>query len=133
MLQISEHLLITNQLELRLTRRSIKLVSSPLASTSADNASAKVGGDYVEKIVRLHGIPYSIVSDRDPRFTSRFWESLQEALGTKLRMSSAYHPQPDGQSERTIQSLENLLRACVLEDGGSWDRHLSFGRVHLQQ
>ncbi|MCI21378.1 retrotransposon protein [Trifolium medium] len=52
---------------------------------------------YVEHIVRLHGIPSSIVSDRDPRFTSRFWESLQEALGTKLRMSSAYHPQTDGQ------------------------------------
>jgi hypothetical protein len=79
---------------------------------------------YVEQIVRLHGIPSSIVSDRDPRFTSRFWESLQEALGTKLRMSSAYHPQTDGQSERTIQSLEDLLRACVLEDGGSWDRYL---------
>ncbi|WJX13331.1 hypothetical protein P8452_03730 [Trifolium repens] len=79
---------------------------------------------YVEQIVRLHGIPSSIVSDRDPRFTSRFWESLQEALGTKLRMSSAYHPQTEGQSERTIQSLEDLLRACVLEDGGSWDRYL---------
>ncbi|GAU48777.1 hypothetical protein TSUD_406200 [Trifolium subterraneum] len=76
---------------------------------------------YVEQIVRLHGIPFSIVSDRDPRFTSRFWESLQEALGTKLRLSSAYHPQMDGQSERTIQSLEDLLRACVLEQGESWD------------
>jgi hypothetical protein len=79
---------------------------------------------YVEQIVKLHGIPSSIVSDRDPRFTSRFWESLQEALGTKLRLSSAYHPQTDGQSERTIQSLEDLLRACVLEGGGSWDSYL---------
>ncbi|GAU49783.1 hypothetical protein TSUD_369070 [Trifolium subterraneum] len=76
---------------------------------------------YVEQIIRLHGIPSSIVSDRDPKFTSRFWESLQEALGTKLRSSSAYHPQMDGQSERTIQSLEDLLRACVLEQGESWD------------
>ena len=58
---------------------------------------------YIEEIVRLHGIPSSIVSDRDPRFTSRFWESLQKALGTKLRLSSAYHPQTDGQTERTIQ------------------------------
>ncbi|GAU43834.1 hypothetical protein TSUD_371130 [Trifolium subterraneum] len=73
------------------------------------------------EIIRLHGIPSSIVSDRDPKFTSRFWESLQEALGTKLRLSSAYHPQTDGQSERTIQSLEDLLRACVLEQGESWD------------
>ncbi|WJX12700.1 hypothetical protein P8452_03168 [Trifolium repens] len=84
----------------------------------------KLAEIYVEQIVRLHGIPSSIVSDRDPRFTSRFWESLQEALGIKLRMSSAYHPQTDGQSERTIQSLEDLLRACVLEDGGSWDKYL---------
>jgi len=75
---------------------------------------------YIEQIVRLHGIPSSIVSDRDPRFTSKFWESLQAALGTKLRLSSAYHPQTDGQTERTIQSLEDLLRACVLEQGVSW-------------
>ncbi|CAJ2662214.1 unnamed protein product [Trifolium pratense] len=81
----------------------------------------KLAEIYVEQIVKLHGIPSSIVSDRDPRFTSRFWESLLEALGTKLRLSSAYHPQTDGQSERTIQSLENLLRACVLEQGVSWD------------
>ncbi|MCH88536.1 retrotransposon protein [Trifolium medium] len=77
----------------------------------------KLAEIYVEQIVRLHGIPSSIVSDRDPRFTSRFWESFQKALGTKLRLSSAYHPQTDGQSERTIQSLEDLLRACVLEQG----------------
>jgi transposase InsO family protein len=62
----------------------------------------------------------SIVSDRDPRFTSKFWESLQVALGTKLRLSSAYHPQTDGQTKRTIQTLEDLLRACVLEQGVSW-------------
>ncbi|MCI28811.1 retrotransposon protein, partial [Trifolium medium] len=82
---------------------------------------------YIEQIVRLHGIPSSIVLNRDPRFTSRFWEGLQEALGTKLRLSSAYHPQTDGQSERTIQSLEDLLRACVLEQGlymeGDVERH----------
>ena len=72
---------------------------------------------YIKEVVRLHGVPMSIVSDRDPRFTSRFWVSLQEALGTKLRLSSAYHPQTDGQTERTIQSLEDLLKACVLEQG----------------
>ncbi|MCI54382.1 retrotransposon protein, partial [Trifolium medium] len=77
----------------------------------------KLAKIYVEKIVRLHGIPSSIISDSDPKFTSRFWESLQEALGTKLRMSSAYHPQTDGESERTIQSLEDLLRSCILEQG----------------
>ncbi|GAU51960.1 hypothetical protein TSUD_417460 [Trifolium subterraneum] len=84
----------------------------------------KLAEIYVEQIIRLHGIPSSIVSDRDPKFTSRFWESLQEALGTKLRLSSAYHPQTDGQSERTIQSLEDLLRACVLEQGESCDSSL---------
>src|ERR1051325_1040388 len=79
---------------------------------------------YTHVIVRLHGVPSSVVSDRDPRFTSEFWKSLQEALGSKLRLSLAYHPQTDGQTERTIQSLEDLLRACILEHGGSWDTYL---------
>ena len=79
---------------------------------------------YVSEIVRLHDVPSSIVFDRDPRFTSRFWESLYKALGTKLRLSSTYHPQTDGQTERTIQSLEDHLRACVLEQRGSWDSFL---------
>ncbi|CAN0827436.1 Transposon Tf2-9 polyprotein [Linum grandiflorum] len=74
---------------------------------------------YVEHIVRLHGVPLSIVSDRDPSFTSHFWESLHTAMGTKLHFSTAYHPQTDGQSERTILTLEELLRACVMEFGGS--------------
>ena len=74
---------------------------------------------YVKEIVRLHGIPKSIVSDRDLRFTSQFWKSLQAALGTKLKFSTAYHPQTDGQSERTIQTLEDMLQACVMEFQGS--------------
>ena len=69
--------------------------------------------------MKLHGVPSSIVSNRDPRFTSRFWKSLQEALGSKLKLSSVYHPQTNGQSERTIQSLEDLLRVCVIEEGGA--------------
>src|SRR3954470_17013178 len=68
---------------------------------------------YIEKIVSLHGITLSIVTDRDSRFTSKFWEGLQKTLGTKLRLSPTYHPQSDGQTERTIESLEDLLRACV--------------------
>nr|KYP71426.1 Retrotransposable element Tf2 [Cajanus cajan] len=76
-------------------------------------------------MVRLHGVPSSIIFDRDPRFTSRFWQSLHQALGTKLKLSFAYHPQTDGQSERTIQSLEDLLRACVLDHLGSWEEVLS--------
>ncbi|KZV42601.1 hypothetical protein F511_19861 [Dorcoceras hygrometricum] len=79
---------------------------------------------YVKEIVRLHGIPSSIVSDRDPRFTSRFWKSLHKALGTKLTFSTAFHPQADGQSERVIQILEDLLRMCVLDFADSWDSKL---------
>ncbi|KAJ6847133.1 uncharacterized protein M6B38_285000 [Iris pallida] len=79
---------------------------------------------YLKQIVSQHGIPVSIVSDRDTRFTSHFWRSLQENLGTQLKYSSAYHPQTDGQSERTIQTLEDMLRACTLDFGGAWDDHL---------
>ncbi|GKD57222.1 putative reverse transcriptase domain-containing protein [Tanacetum coccineum] len=79
---------------------------------------------YLNEIVARHGVPISIISDHDSRFTSRFWQSLQEALGTRLDMSTTYHPQTDGQSERTIQTLEDMLRACVLNFGGSWDVHL---------
>ena len=80
---------------------------------------------YVEEIVRLHGAPVSIVSDRDPRFTSRFWPKLQDAMGTRLHFSTAFHPQTDGQSERTIQTLKDMLRACVMEFKGSWDNYLA--------
>ncbi|GJZ14405.1 putative reverse transcriptase domain-containing protein [Tanacetum coccineum] len=79
---------------------------------------------YLKEIVCRHGVPVSIISDRDSHFTSNFWRSLQEALGTNLDMSTAYHPQTDGQSERTIQTLEDMLRACVIDFGSSWDRHL---------
>ena len=75
---------------------------------------------YVAEIVRLHGVPLSIVLNRDPRFTSHFWESLQKAMGTKLHFSTAFHPQTDGQSERTIQTLEDMMRASVLEIQGNW-------------
>ncbi|XP_027927465.1 uncharacterized protein LOC114184353 [Vigna unguiculata] len=86
---------------------------------------AKLAQLYVKEIVRLHGVPSSIVFDRYPRFTSRFWQTLQEALGTKLTMSSAYHPQTDGQSERTIQSLEDLLQTCILDHLEAWDELFS--------
>ena len=79
---------------------------------------------YVKEIVRLHGTLVSIVSDRDPWFTSQFRPRLQRALGTRLHFSMAFHPQTDGQSERTIQTLEDMIRACVLEFKGSWDRYL---------
>ncbi|GJR85353.1 reverse transcriptase domain-containing protein [Tanacetum coccineum] len=79
---------------------------------------------YIDEIVARHGVPMSIISYRDGRFTLRFWKTLQKALGTRLDMSTTYHPQADEQSERTIQTLEDLLRACVIDFGGSWDTHL---------
>ncbi|GJY55050.1 putative reverse transcriptase domain-containing protein, partial [Tanacetum coccineum] len=79
---------------------------------------------YIKEIVSRHGVPISIISDRDSHFTSRFWQSMQSALGTQLDMSMAYHPQTDGQSERTIQTLEDMLRSCVIDFGKGWERHL---------
>ncbi|GJT23707.1 putative reverse transcriptase domain-containing protein [Tanacetum coccineum] len=79
---------------------------------------------YLKEIVCRHGVPVSIISDRDPRFTSRFWRSFQKSLGINLDMSTAYHPKTDGQSERIIQTLEDMLRACVIDFGSGWDKHL---------
>ena len=79
---------------------------------------------YIQEIVWLHGVPVSIMSDIDPRFTAQFWRSFQKAMGTQLMMSTAFHPQTDGQSERTKQVLEDMLRACVLDHKGSWEEHL---------
>ncbi|GKC24505.1 reverse transcriptase domain-containing protein [Tanacetum coccineum] len=79
---------------------------------------------YLKEVVSRHEVPVSIISDRDNRFTSHFWQSLLKDLGTRLDMSTAYHPQFDGQSERTIQTLEDMLRVCVLTFGNGWDKHL---------
>ena len=80
---------------------------------------------YVNEIVWLHRIPLSIVSDCDPRFTSKFWKELQSALSTQLNFSTAFYLQTDGQSERVIQVLEDMLRGCVLDFPGSWDGYIS--------
>ena len=79
---------------------------------------------FVNEIVSRHGQPVSITSDRDSRFVSRFWKTLHESMGTKLQFSTAYYPQTDGQSERTIQTLEDMLRACVLDFKTQWDESL---------
>ena len=84
----------------------------------------KLAKIYISEIVRLHGVPLSIISDRGTQFTSKFWKTLHAELGTRLDLSTAFHPQTDGQSERTIQVLEDMLRACVIEFGGHWDNFL---------
>ncbi|GJT08255.1 putative reverse transcriptase domain-containing protein [Tanacetum coccineum] len=79
---------------------------------------------YIKEIVSRHGVPISIISNRDNHFTSRFWQTLQSVLGTQLDMCMAYHPETDVQSERTIQTLEDMLQACVIDFGKGWERHL---------
>ena len=89
-----------------------------------DYSLDKLAELYIKEIIRLHEIPISIISDRDSRFTSRFWGKLQETLGTRLNCSTAFQPQTDGQSERVIQILDDMLRSCVIDYEGSWDRHI---------
>ena len=93
----------------------------PIKETHSSDILAQL---FVDKIVALYGVPVSIISDRDTRYTSHFWRSFQQSLGSRLNFSTAYHPQTDGQSERTIQTLEDMLRACAIDLGGSWDNHL---------
>jgi hypothetical protein len=81
---------------------------------------------YMAWIVSLHGVPKKIVSDRGSQFTSRFWRSFHENMNTKLNFNTAYHPQTDGQIERTNQVLEDMLRACALQHGSSWDKSLPY-------
>nr|GFA31952.1 reverse transcriptase domain-containing protein [Tanacetum cinerariifolium] len=81
---------------------------------------------YLNRIVARHEIPVLIICDRDGRFTSNFWKSFQKALGTDICMSTAYHPETDGRSKRTIQTLEDMLRACVIDFGKGWVKHLPF-------
>jgi len=80
---------------------------------------------FFDNIFRLHGLPAALVSDRDPRFTGKFWEALFRLLGTKLAMSTSLHPQTDGQTERTNRTLEQVLHHYVSYDQSDWDTHLS--------
>ena len=88
----------------------------PMKMTDSVDKLAKL---YVNEVIKLHGVPISIISDRGLRFTSRLCPSLQRAMGTKLNLSTTFHPQTNGQSERTIQTFEDLLRSFVLEFGGN--------------
>nr|GFA13700.1 putative reverse transcriptase domain-containing protein [Tanacetum cinerariifolium] len=81
------------------------------------NSMEKLTRRYLKEVVSRNGVSVSIISDRDSKFTSHFWHSLNKALGTQLDMSTSYHSQDDGQSERTIQTLEDMLRACMIDFG----------------
>ncbi|GJR90019.1 putative reverse transcriptase domain-containing protein [Tanacetum coccineum] len=102
----------------RLTKSAI---FTPIKETDPLDKLARM---YLKEVVTRHGIPISIICDHDPRFASNFWRSLQNALGTNLDMSTAYHPQTDGQSERTIQTLEDMMCACAIDFGKGWVNHL---------
>nr|GEZ96853.1 putative nucleotidyltransferase, ribonuclease H [Tanacetum cinerariifolium] len=102
----------------RLTKSSYFL---PIQQGYSVSKLAKI---FQQEIIRLHSTPTSIVSDRDLRFTLRFWKGLQNAWRTRLKFSTAFHPQTDGQTEHTIQTLEDMLRSCALEWMGNWDEYL---------
>ncbi|GKA62647.1 putative reverse transcriptase domain-containing protein [Tanacetum coccineum] len=102
----------------RLTKSAIFV---PMRETDPMDKLARM---YQKEVVTRHGIPLSIICDHDLRFTSNFWRSLQNALGTSLVMSTTYHPQTDGKSERTIQTLEDMLRACAIDFRKGWVNHL---------
>nr|AAX95912.1 retrotransposon protein, putative, Ty3-gypsy sub-class [Oryza sativa Japonica Group]ABA92473.1 retrotransposon protein, putative, Ty3-gypsy subclass [Oryza sativa Japonica Group] len=95
----------------------------PVKTTYSGSRLAEL---FMARIVCLHGVPKKIVSDRGSQFTSKFWKKLQEEMGSKLNFSTAYHPQIDGQTERVNQILEDMLRACALDFGGSWDKNLPY-------
>ncbi|GKE45022.1 putative reverse transcriptase domain-containing protein, partial [Tanacetum coccineum] len=90
-----------------------------------DDSMEKLTRQYQKEVASRHGVPVLIISVRDGRFTFHFWQSLEKALGTRLDISTAYQPHTDSQSERTIQTLEGMLCACVLDFRKIWDRNLS--------
>nr|GEU36401.1 putative reverse transcriptase domain-containing protein [Tanacetum cinerariifolium] len=97
-----------------------QILEAQIKALKPENLEKEDVGDklarlYLNRILARHGIPVSIICDRDGRFTSNFWRSFQKALGTDISMSTAYHPKIDGQSERTIQTLEDMMRACVID------------------
>ncbi|GJV09941.1 putative reverse transcriptase domain-containing protein [Tanacetum coccineum] len=142
-LKIHEKNYTTHDLELGVVVFALKMRRHYLSGTKciAQNEARKeesygtedlCGNDSMEKLTRLylkevvskHGVPVLIIFYRDGRFTSQFWQSLNKAPDNQLDISMAYHPQTNGQSERTIQTLEDMLRACMIDFGKGWDRHL---------
>jgi hypothetical protein len=98
-----------------------------LIPTVTEANSAEVARLFLSHVVKLHGFPESIVSDHDPRFTSRFWRMLQEAAGTKLLMSTAFHPETDGATERANRTITQILRSLVRADQTDWSSKDTYG------
>nr|GEU46604.1 putative reverse transcriptase domain-containing protein [Tanacetum cinerariifolium] len=123
-----QHILDQKELNMR-QRRWLELLSDydweihyhPGKETDPMDKLARV---YMKGVVTRHGIPVSIICDHDPRFTSNFWKAFQKAMGTRLYMSTAYHPETDGLNERTIQTLKDMLHAFMIDFGNGWERHL---------
>ena len=106
------------------------------AATKTNAAAPEIANLFMNTIFRLHGLPKVIISDRDPRFTGNFWSTLFKTLGTNLAMSTAYHPQTDGQTERANRTLEQMLRAYVDADHSNWDKvlpHVEFAYNNSKQ
>nr|GFB84178.1 reverse transcriptase domain-containing protein [Tanacetum cinerariifolium] len=110
----------------RLTKSAI---CTPIRETDPMDKLARI---YLKEVVMRYGISVSIISDRDPRFASNFWRSLQNALGTRLDISTAYHPETDDQSKRTIQTLEDMLRACEIDFGKGWKSYADLKRKPME-
>ncbi|WMV46231.1 hypothetical protein MTR67_039616 [Solanum verrucosum] len=98
--------------------------SAHLLSIKTTHVAEDYAKLYIQEVVRLHGVPVSIISNRGAKFTAHIWKSFQKCLGSKVNLSTAFHPQTYGQAECTIQTLQDMLRACVIDFEGNWDDNL---------
>ena len=100
-------------------------------ATTTNVTAPELADIFMREVVRLHGVPESILSDRDPRFTAHFWRAFWTHLGTTLTMSTAYHPQSDGQTERANRTLEEMLRSVINFRQNDWDQHLASAEMAI--
>ncbi|CAN4091639.1 unnamed protein product [Withania somnifera] len=98
--------------------------STHFVPTHSSYSAERMARIYIREVVRLHGVPISIISDGGTQFTSKFWRAVRCDLGTEVHLSTTFHPRTDGRPEWTIQVLEDMPRACVIDFGGAWDQHL---------
>ncbi|XP_070030813.1 uncharacterized protein [Nicotiana sylvestris] len=123
-LKIHDKNYLVYDLELAAIVHTLKIWRNYLYGVSFSNSSEWLAEIYICEIVILYDVPVSIISDRGMQFTLQFWRAMQRELGTWVELSTTFHPQTDRQSEHTIQIWEDMLRACVIDFGGSWDQFL---------